>query len=97
MLAIAGNLALKPIETTQRTLVTPGQLYRLLDAEFRAQRPVACVCRMRMVVFRESCTPGAANWALEPGGRRCARCDPVMGHLAARFGQLYDIRHHAAG
>lgn len=90
MLSIAGNLALEPTATSGRTRVTPGQLYRMLSADFRAQRPGRCMCRMPMVAPREPSHPGAANWGLEPA-RRCERCSPLLVRLAAQYAQLYDM------
>lgn len=90
MLSI-GNLALKPVDAPpRRRLVTPGQLYRLLSAEFRAQRPARCSCRVPMVC---ACEPGpeGSNWRLEPRGRSCGRCDALLASLARRYAEDYDL------
>ena len=91
MLSIAGNLALKPPEIPQRSRLTPGQLYRMLSADFRAQRPGRCLCRMPMVAPREPSIPGTANWSLEPA-RRCERCASLVARLASEYAQRYDLR-----
>ena len=95
MLAIAARLAVKTTENRRPTLVTPGELYRILSAEFRAQRPPGCVCRMRMVTLRERKGIHAANWSLEPATRSCVRCEPLISRLIAQYAPLYDIRQPA--
>lgn len=89
MLAIAGNLALKPVEAPPRTLVTPGQLYRMLSAALREQRPARCGCRMPMVTARMHEGEGA-NWQLEPH-RRCPRCAPLVARLVSQYSENYDM------
>ena len=97
MLSIAGSLALKLTPPRKRTAVTPGHLFRMLSAEFRAQRPPGCMCRMGMVAFRDGGSAVTANWTLERASRSCPRCEPVMSRLVAHFAELYDIRHHPGG
>ena len=89
MLSI-GNLALKPTHQLRRRLVTPGQLYRMLSAEFRQQRPPRCACRVPMVTAREP-SPGGPNWHLEPRRRACGNCDALVASLARRFADDYDL------
>jgi len=89
MLSI-GNLALKPAYQPPRRLVTPGQLYRMLSAEFRAQRPRGCTCRVPMVASREP-APEGPNWYLEPRGRTCGACDPLVTNLARLYARDYDL------
>ena len=90
MLSILGNLALKSTPLPPRPRVTPGHLYRLMSAEFRQQRPPRCACRMPMIAFREPARPGGPNWQLE-WRRGCDACTPLVGQLASRYAQLYDI------
>jgi hypothetical protein len=85
-----GNLALKPAYEPPRRLITPGQLYRLLSAEFRAHRPARCACRAPMVAAREPAS-GGANWQLEPRLRTCGACDALVASLARRYAQDYDL------
>lgn len=89
MLAIAGNQALKPVETPPRTLVTPGQLYRMLSAALREQRPARCGCRMPMVIARLRDAEGA-NWQLE-AHHRCAHCGPLVARLVSQYSENYDM------
>jgi hypothetical protein len=70
--------------------VTPGELYRLLSAEFRAWRASPCSCHMPMVAAREPTAAGAANWGLEPS-RPCVRCSPVVAKLVSHYTQVYDM------
>ena len=93
MLSIFGNLALKSVSPAKRTPVTPGQLYRLLSAEFRQKRPARCACRMPMVAASDASGPGAANWDVERRGRGCGACAAVVSGLVRRYGELYELRN----
>ena len=76
----------------KRSVVTPGQLYRLLSAEFRARRPSRCLCRMPMIGFREPAAVGAANWGVESPRRGCLACAGVVMDVVASHALLYDIK-----
>jgi hypothetical protein len=91
MLSI-GNLALKPTDEPQRQLVTPGQLYRMLSAEFRQQRPARCSCRMPMVTIHGPEHAGPANWGVERRSRACALCEALVSGLVSRYRLLYEVR-----
>lgn len=91
MLSTAAHRSLNPIENTMRSRVTPGQLYRMLSADFRAQRPGRCVCRMPMVALRSLPPPGGPNWSLEPS-RPCERCGVLVARIAWEYAQRYDLR-----
>jgi hypothetical protein len=90
MLSTVGNLALKPTEPPARTLLTPGQLYRLLSSDFRRHRPPRCTCRMPMIAMREPPSDGAANWVVE-GRRTCGHCADLVAELVSRYAQVYDM------
>ena len=90
MSSIAVNLALKFQAPPPRVVVTPGQLYRLLSAEFRQLRPPRCTCRMPMVVARERLGPQDANWSVERG-RSCGACAGLVSGLVGRYAERYDM------
>jgi hypothetical protein len=74
-----------------RRVLTPGDLYRRLSADFRSRRPHdhrACV--MPMVVFRRRETR-APNWTTERLSSHCAHCTPVVDAVVRRHAARFDI------
>ena len=80
---------MKPSPYPPRPRITPGQLYRLMGADFRELRPPDCACRSPMVTPRERCSPEACNWTVE--ARRACACEPVVKRLVADYARRYDL------
>jgi len=75
-----------------RTVLTPGQLYRRMSADFRSRRPRghgACV----MAMVASAGTRGSGpNWRIERLTSHCPVCDALSRRIAGRYAQRFDLR-----
>jgi hypothetical protein len=83
--------AVAPFGVHMREALTPGQLYRLMSAEFRTFRAGSCCCAMPMVF---TCEPGrfrACNWSVHAVTSGCGQCQLLADEIVARHAAVYDV------
>jgi hypothetical protein len=76
---------------TNRVALTPGHLYRLMSAEFRAFRTGRCSCVMPMVVTHEPEPIHGCNWTVGSLASACERCEELVAEIVARHAAVYDV------
>lgn len=89
---ILGKMLRKLFRRSQRKVLTPGNLYRRMSAEFRHQRPEdhrGCV--MPVIVSatpRDGCE---ANWGIERLASHCPECSAIAAPIAGRYASRFDV------
>jgi len=89
---ILGNILGKLFRRSQRKVLTPGDLYRRMSAEFRYERPEdhrGCV--MPVIVSAARCNGCEANWRIERLSSHCAECSAIAAPIARRYASRYDV------
>ena len=75
-----------------RPALTPGRLYAVLSAEFRAKRASECgACGMPMPYATFPEAEGDANWSVQQLPHGCEECARVVGEIVARVASRYDL------
>ena len=76
--------------TNMRPLITPADLWVLLDREFRRRRPRECAQCTVPMPFRVDAPDGASNWEMDI--RACgARCALILEELVESFRAKHDL------
>ena len=81
-----------PMGIHPREALTPGHLYRLLSAEFRAFRTSGCSCVMPLVFTCEPTHHRACNWGVRALASDCPSCQPLVDEIVARHAAVYDVK-----
>ena len=81
------------MRATPRRTTTPGRLYALMSAEFKAARGEGhWLCTMPMLVpGRGTAALKGANWYLQPMTSQCDECSRLARGIALRFAPSFDI------
>lgn len=75
-----------------RKVVTPGQLYTLMNEELRKLRPNPCaLCRMPLPFPVTRPDDVSANWRIGTPPPCMYGCDAIIAEIAARFWPQYDL------
>jgi hypothetical protein len=91
---IMHNMLRRLLRRAPRRVLTPGDLYRRMSAEFRYQRPEdhrGCV--MPVIVFAARAGGTDANWRVERLASHCPECTAIAGPIASRHAARFDIFH----
>jgi hypothetical protein len=80
-----------PLGIHPREALTPGHLYRLMSAEFRAFRSAGCSCVMPMVFTCDPTRHRACNWGVRALATACPACEPLVDEIVARHAAVYDV------
>jgi hypothetical protein len=77
---------------TSRTVISQGQLYRLLNDAWRVERPPGCAkCMMPMPMIMRRPDDVSANWRIGAAPWCAYRCDAVIAEISSRLWPLYDL------
>ena len=77
----------------ERKLVSPAQLYAILDREFRARRAPDCRrCRVPLPFFRAPPDEVSANWHIGTPADCPQGCDRVIAEILTSLWTQYDIK-----
>jgi hypothetical protein len=75
-----------------RSALTPGRLYSLLSAEFRAMRASECgSCGMPMPYATIRQGEGDSNWEDQQVPSGCEDCAGLVTEIVARVASRYDL------
>jgi len=75
-----------------RPTLTPGRLYAVLSAEFRAIRAKECgACGMPMPYAVVPQVDGDANWWVQQMPAGCEECAKVVSEIVTRVATRYDL------
>ncbi|HET7729105.1 MAG TPA: hypothetical protein VFK48_03645, partial [Usitatibacter sp.] len=85
-------MQVSPFRRKRRTVLTPGELYRAMSAEFRRlhdSRPDLCL--MPMPVPKPAPAGSGPNWDLKPMGSLCWRCEARAAAIFRDFSERFDL------
>lgn len=79
-------------DSHRRTPKTPGELYRILSADFLRLKDSGCSCRMPMLFERDREGAQDANWGVEPLWYGCIECQALARRVCEAHQALYELR-----
>src|SRR5437764_1464118 len=83
-LAAGGLMAQEMVKAKERTVISPAQLYAILDREFKKRRPKQCSkCRIPLPYFRKPPDEVSANWHIGTPSECPEGCDAIIAELLA--------------
>jgi hypothetical protein len=80
----------------RRKALTPGVLYRILNAELHARRPHPCQCRMPLPFIVEAGDGATANWRIPPPTRCAHGCHVVIADIVKVALLAFDVHDPGA-
>lgn len=89
---ILGNTVRKLFRRSPRKVLTPGDLYRRMSAEFRYERTEdhrGCV--MPVIVLAARRNASEANWRIERLSSHCPECSAIAAPIARRYASRFDV------
>jgi hypothetical protein len=79
-------------QPVQRSVVTPGSLFRLLSERFKERRPAECrACRMPLPYPVAPTGEGLPNWRIGVAGDCEHGCAAIMAAIAGELGASHDL------
>lgn len=77
---------------TQRTAVSPAELFALLSDAFERERPVGCArCRVPLPYRISRHDARLANWEIGRAAQCPHRCEARIAEIVSRLGDEYDL------
>ena len=91
VIAMLGITLRNLFRPANRSVLTPGELYRRMSAELRYRQPKGHhTCAMPMVIFRRRRSE-VPNWTTEQLTTHCAECAAIVDPIVRRHAARYDI------
>ena len=80
----------------KRTAISAGELYVLLDREFRSRQPQQCSSCYVLLPYRVDRRDGSANWEVIMPPSCPVGCAHVLEELIEEYSGVYDLAQETA-